>query len=170
MFMKILISAASMIVSATSAQAAEVDKLYAVQDYVNKNVTYKPDAYGQDIWKEAKKYGDCEDLAILKRNLLIAKGWDPDDLKIIIVVKNIPGRGKTEYEGHVILKSVQFNMVLDMPEVKNTPNTRTRSVAYLNPIEYDQYMNSRKYKFFCIVEDFKTPTVFNVSERCKKRS
>ena len=50
-----------------------------------------------DLWTlPDTKYGDCEDYALLKRKLLIEKGFDPLELKMTIC--------KTEEgEGHAVL-------------------------------------------------------------------
>jgi hypothetical protein len=167
--LKKLFIAAGMMASATTAHAMDVTTFDRVQSYVNKNVAYKQDKYGTDIWEEAKKSGDCEDLAILKRNLLIAEGWDADDLKIIIIVKNIPGRNKTVYEGHVVLKSIALNRVLDMPIIQRLQNSRTQTKIELMSVDYNVYMAERKFKFFCVVGDYTTRVVANASDRCIKR-
>jgi predicted transglutaminase-like cysteine proteinase len=56
--------------------------------WVYRNVAYKPDNI--DEWSPAevtlqRRYGDCEDLALLKRALLLAQGYKEDDVIMLIV-------------------------------------------------------------------------------------
>jgi len=52
---------------------------------VNASVTYKTDLeqYSTpEFWKEADKFGDCEDYALLKRQRLIESGFARKDLHL----------------------------------------------------------------------------------------
>jgi predicted transglutaminase-like cysteine proteinase len=79
---------------------ARWNELNAVNDYVNTNVPQIEDIanYGvSEKWSYPNTNGgDCEDLALLKRKLLIERGWSPADL-LIAVVREWNG------EGHAIL-------------------------------------------------------------------
>ena len=79
---------------------ARWDELNAVNDYVNTNVPQVEDIanYGvSEKWSYPNANGgDCEDLALLKRKILIERGWSPSDL-LISVVREWNG------EGHAIL-------------------------------------------------------------------
>lgn len=79
---------------------ARWDELNAVNDYVNTNVPQIEDIanYGvSEKWTYPNaRGGDCEDLALLKRKLLIERGWSPADL-LIAVVREWNG------DGHAIL-------------------------------------------------------------------
>ena len=52
---------------------------------VNASVTYKSDLeqFGvPEFWQEAGKFGDCEDYALLKRQVLLKSGFDRKDLHL----------------------------------------------------------------------------------------
>lgn len=49
-----------------------------------------------EVWSYPTSMGDCEDYVILKRKLLIDKGWDPSSLLITVVLDK---RG----DGHAVL-------------------------------------------------------------------
>lgn len=62
--------------------------LAQVNQWVFKNITYKPDV--DDYWSTAEqtlksRYGDCEDIAILKRAILQQNGYQDDQLVFLIV-------------------------------------------------------------------------------------
>ncbi len=50
----------------------------------------------EEYWAYPKKYGDCEDYALLKRYMLLQKGW-PASALLITVVKQVSG------DGHAVL-------------------------------------------------------------------
>ena len=53
--------------------------------------------YGRDeVWSYPKDVGDCEDFALLKRKILMEKGFSPADLLITVV-------RKPDGEGHAVL-------------------------------------------------------------------
>lgn len=81
-------------------QSNRLRLLRQVNNEVNKSVTYKTDLAQYkniDLWSiPDTRYGDCEDYALLKRQILITKGFDPLELKMTIC--------KTEEgEGHAVL-------------------------------------------------------------------
>ena len=56
-----------------------------INSKVNASVTYKTDLeqYSTpEFWKEAGAFGDCEDYALLKRELLRQQGFDEDKIHI----------------------------------------------------------------------------------------
>lgn len=79
---------------------ASWSELNTVNDYVNTNVPQVEDIanYGvSEHWSYPNaRGGDCEDLALLKRKMLIERGWPASDL-LIAVVREWNG------EGHAIL-------------------------------------------------------------------
>jgi len=79
---------------------ARWSELNAVNDYVNANVPQIEDIahYGvSEKWSYPDATGgDCEDMAMLKRKLLIARGWSPSNL-LLTVVRDWSG------EGHAVL-------------------------------------------------------------------
>lgn len=59
--------------------------LVEVNQIVNTEVRYRsdPDQYGlKEYWNIPLNYGDCEDYALKKRQLLIDRGVRPDNLKL----------------------------------------------------------------------------------------
>ena len=71
-------------------------ELERVNDWVNRNIPeYSDEAlYGRsEYWAIAtERGGDCEDLALLKQKLLMARGW-PMDALLLAVVKEWNGAG-----------------------------------------------------------------------------
>jgi predicted transglutaminase-like cysteine proteinase len=70
--------------------------LERINDWVNDNVPQYPDKtlYGQpEYWSVAtNRGGDCEDIALLKQKLLMARGW-PMDALLIAIVRDWSGSG-----------------------------------------------------------------------------
>lgn len=63
----------------------EYDKIWNINSEVNLSVTYKTDLeqYSKlEHWEVAGKFGDCEDYALLKRERLIAIGFEKSKLHL----------------------------------------------------------------------------------------
>lgn len=75
-------------------------QLNEVNDYVNRNIPQIEDIdnYGVQEWwaYPNERGGDCEDLALLKRKMLIERGWPQEDL-LMTVVREWNG------DGHAVL-------------------------------------------------------------------
>jgi predicted transglutaminase-like cysteine proteinase len=70
-----------------------------INSYANNTITPVTDMdyYGVDEhWTYPREYGDCEDIALLKRYMLLQRGWKASNL-LITVVKQPNG------EGHAVL-------------------------------------------------------------------
>ncbi len=69
----------------------KLNDITTVNNYVNHLITYKNDAKGADIWQAPKetlhrKAGDCEDYAILKRQIILENNLAlPEDIKILLI-------------------------------------------------------------------------------------
>jgi predicted transglutaminase-like cysteine proteinase len=64
-------------------------QLEQVQMQVNSTVAFKADQqrFGVvDYWEPAAQDGDCKGMSLAKRAKLVAMGWNPDDLRIAIVI------------------------------------------------------------------------------------
>lgn len=64
-------------------------QLEQVQIEVNRAVVFAPDAqvWGRDeYWEPAGKSGDCEDIALTKRQKLIGLGWPADALRMAVLL------------------------------------------------------------------------------------
>lgn len=62
-----------------------LSELVLVNLSVNREITPKADndaAFGGDDWQLYAQQGDCEDYALMKRKLLIDRGWDSSQLRI----------------------------------------------------------------------------------------
>lgn len=94
--------------SATGASFAELD---LINRQVNRAIEPATDIeiYGEtEVWTLPTHRGDCEDYALLKRKLLIARGW-PVSALLITVVRDDKG------EGHAVLtvRTAQGDYILD---------------------------------------------------------
>jgi predicted transglutaminase-like cysteine proteinase len=86
-----------------------------------------------DMWILPTTKGDCEDYALLKRKILIEKGWPLSSL-LITVVRDEKG------EGHAILTArlssgdyILDNKVDDLKLWTETPYQYVMRQSYLNP-------------------------------------
>lgn len=92
--------------------AAAWSELNQVNEYVNRTVPQVSDRqiHGRDEWwaYPTAQGGDCEDIALMKRKLLIERGWAPENL-LLAVVHEWNG------EGHAVLvvKTDRGEFVLD---------------------------------------------------------
>ncbi len=79
----------------------------------------------EEHWALPGKYGDCEDYVLLKRQLLIDKGWPVSSL-LVTVVKQTNG------EGHAVLtvRTKESDYILDNLSTKILPWNKT-SYLYL---------------------------------------
>jgi len=75
------------------------DTVRRINAEVNRDIMPMTDEeiFGRDeVWTYPKDVGDCEDFALLKRKILIEKGFAPADLLITVV-------RKPDGEGHAVL-------------------------------------------------------------------
>ncbi|QQO17715.1 transglutaminase-like cysteine peptidase [Bradyrhizobium diazoefficiens] len=96
-----------------------LEQLYRINKYVNDRVTWTSDAelYGKtERWAYPLDRGDCEDMVLLKRRLLVKTGWPQGALLITIVEER--GQNRTR---HAVLtvRSNRGEMILDnqTPEI-----------------------------------------------------
>ena len=87
-------------------------QLQRVNASVNAAVREVPDALsegGEDVWMPATAVGDCEDIAILKKQRLLDLGWPASSLLLTVVSE--PG----SEEGHTLLtvRTDRGDLVLD---------------------------------------------------------
>ncbi|MFO1184074.1 MAG: transglutaminase-like cysteine peptidase [Bauldia sp.] len=92
------------------------NELTGVNDAVNDTVTPKTDLelYGvEERWAYPAAFGDCEDYALLKRRMLIDKGWPAAEL-LMTVVRQRNG------DGHAVLtvRTDRGDLVLDNLEAR----------------------------------------------------
>jgi predicted transglutaminase-like cysteine proteinase len=120
-------------ITATADRLAELDEINRVVNRAIRPVT-DIDLYGvTEHWTLPVDAGDCEDYVLLKRHILIKRGWSPASL-LITVVRDEKG------EGHAILtaRTSIGDMVLDnkVDDVKlwsRTPYTFVMRQSYLDP-------------------------------------
>ncbi|CFX38502.1 Transglutaminase [Candidatus Filomicrobium marinum] len=119
--------------TATPERLIELDE---VNRYVNDRIQPLTDQeiYGvTEYWTLPDKYGDCEDYVLLKRQILIERGWPPSALLITVV--------RDEYgDGHAVLtaRTSQGDYILDnkVSEVRvwsSTPYQYVMRQSYVNP-------------------------------------
>jgi predicted transglutaminase-like cysteine proteinase len=119
-----------------NASAERLRELDDVNRAINRDVTPATDLeiYGvNEYWTLPRTKGDCEDYALLKRHLLIKKGWPVSSL-LLTVVRDEKG------EGHAVLtaRTAQGDFVLDnkIEDVRfwnQTPYQFVMRQSYLNP-------------------------------------
>lgn len=120
-------------IDATPERLSELDN---VNRYVNRAIKPLTDLelYGvNELWTLPREAGDCEDYALLKRKVLISRGWPASSL-LMTVVRDERG------EGHAVLtaRTAQGDFVLDnkVEGVKlwsRTPYQFVMRQSYLNP-------------------------------------
>lgn len=119
--------------TATPERLIELDE---VNRHVNESIKPVTDQelYGvTEYWTIPDKYGDCEDYALLKRKILIERGWPPSALLLTVV--------RDEYgDGHAVLtaRTSQGDYILDnkVSDVRiwgATPYQYVMRQSYVNP-------------------------------------
>lgn len=118
---------------ATRERMKELDELNRV---VNRSIKPATDMelYGvTELWTLPKEQGDCEDYALLKRHLLMKKGWPASSL-LLTVVRDEKG------EGHAVLTARTSagdffldNKTDDMKLWHKAPYELVMRQSYLNP-------------------------------------
>ena len=90
--------------------------------------------YGEtERWALPKTHGDCEDYALLKRHMLMARGW-PSSALLMTVVRDEKG------EGHAVLtaRTAQGDFILDnkVDDIRawnKVPYTYVMRQSYIDP-------------------------------------
>lgn len=125
------------------ASESDLAELADINAYVNANVRPETDKeqYGvEDRWDVAKigGAGDCEDYVLLKRELLLKKGWRPQDL-LITVVRDEHG------DGHAVLtvRTAKGEYVLDNRKPDVVPWTISRDSYGYTFYQVESYLNPR---------------------------
>ncbi len=118
---------------ATPERLSELDEVNRLVNAAVQPVT-DLEAYGvEEYWTLPTNRGDCEDYALLKRKLLIQRGW-PQSALLLTVVRDELG------EGHAVLtaRTAQGDFVLDnkIRDVRiwhATPYQFLMRQSYVNP-------------------------------------
>ena len=121
----------------------KVAELEQVNNFVN--TTVKPvtdlELYGKvEYWTYPKDKGDCEDYVLLKRRMLIERGW-PESTLLITVVRD------ENNEGHAVLtaRTDIGDLVLDNKRQQivrwtDTPYTFVKQQSERNPLVWSSLM------------------------------
>lgn len=122
--------------AATPQHLIELDE---INRYVNAIVAPATDLelYGvEEFWTLPDSRGDCEDYVLLKRQILMSKGW-PASALLITVVRDQQG------EGHAVLtaRTDQGDFILDNKDTKvrlwhQTPYRFVMRQSYLDPMTW----------------------------------
>lgn len=111
---------------AASEQPADVrltpellEQLFSINHYANDRVAWTPDSelYGKDEhWALPMDRGDCEDIALLKRQLLARAGWPITSLLITVVEDRV---ASSERHAVLTVRTDRGEMILDnrTPEI-----------------------------------------------------
>lgn len=117
------------------------NELLTVNLQVNDRIAEYAEAEGLDEWrlisqKEAYPFGDCEEFVLLKRKMLIDRGWHPGGLLITTGWRTLNGK----QEGHAVLtvRTAKEDYILDnvTSEIlpwRQTPHEYVRRQEELNP-------------------------------------
>ena len=108
-----------------------LQELYRVNKYVNDRVTWTSDEslYGKaERWTLPLDRGDCEDIVLLKRKLLIRAGWPQGSLLITTVEQPAPASG---HHAVLTVRSDRGEMILDnqTPEILFWYETKYRYLS-----------------------------------------
>jgi predicted transglutaminase-like cysteine proteinase len=117
--------------------SAKRRQLAEVNSYVNRTVKPVTDLenYGQlEVWAYPNGKGDCEDYVLLKRRMLIERGW-PESTLLITVVRD------ENNEGHAVLTVrtdagdfILDNKRADIVRWTDTPYTFIKQQSESNPL------------------------------------
>jgi predicted transglutaminase-like cysteine proteinase len=104
-------------------------ELDTINRHVNKVIEPATDLeiYGEtEVWTIPTTRGDCEDYVLLKRQMLMARGW-PASALLITVVRDEKG------EGHAVLtaRTAQGDFILDNKTDVLLPWSKTASYTYV---------------------------------------
>lgn len=96
-----------------------LEQLYSINHYANDRVTWTPDSelYGaEEHWALPLDRGDCEDIALLKRQLLAKAGWPVGALLMTVVEDRA---GSSERHAVLTVRTDRGEMILDnlTPEI-----------------------------------------------------
>lgn len=143
-----MLLAAAVLVAAPAAAETAHPVLERVQKDVNYRVHFVPEKGRKDEWKIATTQGDCEDIALAKREELIARGWDAADLQIIIL-RMLDGTG------HAVLSVKSLGLILD-----NEPMFKDFVITW------QTYRKVTGAKVYCVAQNL-TLGQMEAHKRCK---
>lgn len=125
--------------------------IHKAQEEISYKIKYSKEPAGFDVWQISTTEGDCEDIALAKRQYLIDKGWDENDLKIAILKEKVqPKEGPRR--GHAVLLIVSRNVVLD-------------SLFELEPFNFTSYLRVHNFIHICNAKDLRSINI-PASARC----
>ncbi|MGH6946134.1 MAG: transglutaminase-like cysteine peptidase [Kiloniellales bacterium] len=125
-------AAAGLIRRAAAPATAALDEgkrveLVQVNNNVNARVRYTPDA-ARDLWRPAVGEGDCEDIALAKRQELASRGWPLGALRLTTcrTIRGVPA------SGHAVLSVVtdEGTLILDNRGPGAHPQERMEAAGY----------------------------------------
>ena len=92
----------------TALDPKSIAQLDAVNSAVNAEIAPVDELPGQDIWRLAPAFGDCEDYALTKKNRLLSVGWSSERLRFATVLTEAD-----EYHAILLVDHADGSLVLD---------------------------------------------------------
>lgn len=107
---------------ATSCPAPRFTRPQEIDQWVNSHIRYRPDT--SDIWATAaqtyaRRFGDCEDIALLKRAMLISAGIPERDIFFIIARDTLSHRDHALIMTQGLILDSFNSLTLPMEKVSN---------------------------------------------------
>lgn len=130
------------------ASAQEIPAMLKEVQHLNYAIHFKPEQGRHDYWKVATTQGDCEDIALAKREALIKQGWDAEDLKILILITR-------DGTGHATLYVKSLDLILDNEQMFKD-----------RPVAWPTYRSATGSKSYCFAQNL-TEGEMPASKRCK---
>jgi predicted transglutaminase-like cysteine proteinase len=107
------------------------NSLSAINAHVNRSIRYRKDI--ADEWHSPQdtlrtKAGDCEDIVLLKRAMLLAKGWPAENL-IMLIARDVLLR-----QDHAVLLVLDGQKIWMLDNLHDNVVDALQPNGYLNPI------------------------------------
>lgn len=166
----LLIAGLVSLANSTAALASpQMKLLQTIQKQVNREIKFVPEQGTADDWQIPISQGDCEDIALLKKQRLIQAGWDPKDLTLFMIYRQIDStNGKRAIEGHIVLYVFSEKVILDRYDPRGDEVVRGAGHHISNdPQPWEAYMDAGGWKPKCYVKNETLGDLHNkVDQRC----
>ena len=173
MFKKVIQSIAiASVLLASAPVIAKSDKsiAYKVHKQVNSNIKYTNDIDENgkfyDSWDIPTTKGDCEDFALLKRKLLIERGFAPEDLSIVVFQRQFDTniKNKKVIFMHAVLHIKSLDVILDIDPIQS--KTFSAYGKGQKIMKYDRWAKRNSATFYCEVQNLELGSNLTLQQRC----